>query len=83
MFEPELSNFDGLDLSSNSAAGAAGAGSSTAKPTVLHTYAEMDKALKNKISHRYRSLDALRTYLIANADEIVAQSQATKVPKME
>ena len=27
------------------------------------TYAEMPKAVKNKISHRYRSLTELRTYL--------------------
>lgn len=27
------------------------------------TYAEMDAAIKNTISHRYRALDALRTYL--------------------
>jgi len=27
------------------------------------TYAEMDSAVKNTISHRYRALDALRTYL--------------------
>ena len=31
------------------------------------TYAEMDKATKNTISHRYRALDALRTYLLAHA----------------
>ena len=29
------------------------------------TYAEMDKQVKNAISHRYRSLDALRTALAA------------------
>ena len=34
------------------------------------TYAEMDKAVKNTISHRYRSLDKLRTYLVDNADSI-------------
>lgn len=28
-----------------------------------HTYAEMDKAVKNTISHRYRALDKLRAYL--------------------
>lgn len=28
------------------------------------TYAELDKATKNTISHRYRSLDLLRTYLL-------------------
>ena len=31
------------------------------------TYAEMDKEIKNTISHRYRSLDKLRTYLMENA----------------
>lgn len=31
------------------------------------TYAEMDKAVKNTISHRYRALDALRTYLLEHA----------------
>jgi len=34
------------------------------------TYAEMDKAVKNTISHRYRSLDKLRTFLVANVDAI-------------
>ncbi|SCZ92330.1 BZ3500_MvSof-1268-A1-R1_Chr5-2g07788 [Microbotryum saponariae] len=29
------------------------------------TYAEMDGQAKNKISHRYRALDKLRTYLLA------------------
>ena len=28
------------------------------------TYAEMDKDVKNGISHRYRSLDKLRAYLL-------------------
>ena len=31
------------------------------------TYAEMDKAVKNTISHRYRSLDQLRSYLLSHA----------------
>eukprot|EP01041_Mallomonas_annulata_P003258 gene3258-6447_t len=31
------------------------------------TYAEMDKAVKNTISHRYRSLDKLRSFLIAQS----------------
>ncbi|PNW86703.1 hypothetical protein CHLRE_02g095089v5 [Chlamydomonas reinhardtii] len=31
------------------------------------TYAEMDKTTKNTISHRYRSLDKLRTYLLSHA----------------
>ncbi|BDA43925.1 Inosine triphosphate pyrophosphatase [Coccomyxa sp. Obi] len=29
-----------------------------------HTYAELDKAVKNTISHRYRALDKLRDYLL-------------------
>ena len=29
------------------------------------TYAEMDKATKNTISHRYRALDKLRAFLVA------------------
>ncbi|MEW5305667.1 MAG: hypothetical protein WDW38_008152 [Sanguina aurantia] len=32
------------------------------------TYAEMDKDIKNSISHRYRALDKLRTFLVSNAD---------------
>lgn len=32
------------------------------------TYAEMEKAIKNTISHRYRALDALRTHLIYKSD---------------
>ncbi|KAI8475989.1 MAG: inosine triphosphate pyrophosphatase-like protein [Monoraphidium minutum] len=31
------------------------------------TYAEMDKDIKNTISHRYRALDKLRDYLLAGA----------------
>lgn len=31
------------------------------------TYAELDKTVKNTISHRYRSLDKLRSYLISKA----------------
>lgn len=31
------------------------------------TYAEMDKDIKNTISHRYRALDKLRDYLLAEA----------------
>ncbi|KAF6259817.1 inosine triphosphate pyrophosphatase-like protein [Scenedesmus sp. NREL 46B-D3] len=31
------------------------------------TYAEMDKGVKNTISHRYRALDKLRAYLMGNA----------------
>lgn len=30
------------------------------------TYGEMDKALKNKISHRYKAVDTLKKYLINN-----------------
>lgn len=29
------------------------------------TYAEMDAAVKNGLSHRYRALDALRQHLLA------------------
>jgi len=32
------------------------------------TYAEIDKETKNKISHRYKSLDKLREYILANPD---------------
>lgn len=38
-----------------------------------HTYAEMDKVVKNAISHRYRSLMELQGYLIANKDELAAR----------
>jgi len=36
------------------------------------TYAEMAKPAKNAISHRGRSLEKLRDYVVANADEIDA-----------
>ena len=32
------------------------------------TYAEMDGAAKNKISHRYRALEKLRVYLSENGN---------------
>jgi inosine triphosphate pyrophosphatase len=32
-------------------------------------YAEMDGVEKNKISHRYRALDKLRTFLLEQAKE--------------
>lgn len=32
------------------------------------TYAEMDKATKNTISHRYRALDKLRSHLLAQCE---------------
>lgn len=32
------------------------------------TYAEMDKVLKNTISHRYRALDKLRDYLLEHSN---------------
>ena len=35
-------------------------------------YAEMAKPAKNAISHRGRSLEKLRDYVVANADEIDA-----------
>ena len=34
------------------------------------TYAELSKEVKNSISHRYRSLDKLRQYLLENSDKI-------------
>lgn len=34
------------------------------------TYAELSKEIKNTISHRYKSLDALKKYLSENAEEI-------------
>ena len=33
------------------------------------TYAEMDKTIKNRISHRFRALDQLRSHLIASGTE--------------
>ncbi len=33
-------------------------------PGSTDTYAEMDKETKNSISHRYKALDKLRTFLI-------------------
>mmetsp|Transcript_7565 Transcript_7565/g.14032 ORF Transcript_7565/g.14032 Transcript_7565/m.14032 type:complete len:228 (+) Transcript_7565:227-910(+) len=33
------------------------------------TYAELDKEIKNKISHRYKAVEALRKYLLSTADE--------------
>jgi len=44
------------------------------------TYAEMDKAEKNKISHRYRALAKLQQYLVDNADALSAPP-AAKVAK--
>lgn len=40
------------------------------------TFAEMTKASKNTISHRYRSLEKLREYAIMNASAIKAQHDA-------
>ena len=37
------------------------------------TYAQMAKADKNKISHRYRSLSKLQDYLVGSADELRAK----------
>ena len=34
------------------------------------TYAEMPKDIKNTISHRYRSLEKVREYLIEHRDDI-------------
>ena len=41
------------------------------------TYAEMEKSEKNKISHRRRSLDALREYLESHAEEIRAAAPSS------
>ena len=41
------------------------------------TYAEMDKALKNSISHRYRSLVAMQDHLLAHRAEVEAAIDAT------
>ena len=38
----------------------------------INRYAEMAKPAKNAISHRGRSLEKLRDYVVANADEIDA-----------
>lgn len=32
------------------------------------TYGEMDKALKNTISHRFRAVDKLREYFVSNSN---------------
>jgi inosine triphosphate pyrophosphatase len=39
-----------------------------------HTYAEMDKDVKNTISHRYRALDKLRSHLLSNSNSKAAAS---------
>ena len=38
------------------------------------TYAQMDKAEKNTISHRYRALEQLRSYLLENAPHMAKSS---------
>ena len=38
------------------------------------TYAEMDKTIKNTISHRYRSLEKLKVYLVENAESFKKES---------
>ena len=38
------------------------------------TYAELDKDVKNTISHRFRALDKLRTYLL---------EESAKRPKLQ
>jgi inosine triphosphate pyrophosphatase len=37
------------------------------------TYAEMDKAVKNTLSHRYRSLMGLQAYLVDNREQLAAR----------
>ena len=39
------------------------------------TYAEMDAAIKNTISHRYRALDALRDYVLQRHPEYISKQQ--------
>lgn len=41
-------------------------------------YAEMDKATKNSISHRYRALDKLRQHLIAVTKGAAAGGEGSK-----
>ena len=41
-----------------------------------NTYAEMDKAVKNTISHRYHSVAALRAYLVDSREAIQARLDA-------
>eukprot|EP00730_Choanoeca_flexa_P008869 TRINITY_DN12552_c0_g1_i1.p1 TRINITY_DN12552_c0_g1~~TRINITY_DN12552_c0_g1_i1.p1 ORF type:complete len:228 (+),score=44.46 TRINITY_DN12552_c0_g1_i1:696-1379(+) len=43
------------------------------------TYAEMDKAVKNKISHRFRSLEALTKHFTENASEIEAACKKASI----
>ncbi len=40
------------------------------------TYAEMDKATKNAISHRYRALDSLRKWLVEHGTELPAAKKS-------
>jgi inosine/xanthosine triphosphate pyrophosphatase family protein len=42
------------------------------------TYAELDKDLKNTISHRYRSLKLVREYLEDHKEEIEASLNAKR-----
>ena len=46
------------------------------------TYAEMEPAQKNSISHRYRALEKLRTYVAEHTADIERELSG-KVPKME
>ena len=47
------------------------------------TYAEMDKAVKNSISHRYRSLMDLQAYLVANEAGLKARLVTGAQPAAE
>mmetsp|Transcript_66584 Transcript_66584/g.130941 ORF Transcript_66584/g.130941 Transcript_66584/m.130941 type:complete len:239 (+) Transcript_66584:23-739(+) len=42
------------------------------------TYAELSKEVKNKISHRYRSLEKVRAHLVENEKTIIEQMQIGK-----
>lgn len=42
------------------------------------TYAQMDKAVKNKVSHRYRALAKLKDHLVAHGAELPSAAKAAR-----